>query len=366
MIRVRIKGGNLDRFIKSESKIHNLKNIQRISHTVVEFDIKGINYKKFIARCDKMCYTYKVERYSGIDRIFQGIKRHTGICVGIIFSIFLFLLSHFYILKIDIYGIDNIDKGIIIDTLDKNDVKLFSKIKEDYTPVERAIREDLENEISQISIVNKGNYLIINIREKIKTDDKNKNLDIIADCDGVIKNIEVIQGSANKKAGEFFKKNDILVKGEFLSMQGEKKECQAIANIVYTEIHTKTKVVYDKTHIYTPTGNKKVIIDVEFFGYKSNTIKNINYENFQMEEENIFLCDRFILPIKLNIKKYLELKVDEIAIDFEVEKENLINQSEKELKEEFLQSNIENIYTDVIDLQGEHILITTIEIIKTI
>lgn len=365
MITVKLQGVNIDRFLKKESKIQTIKNINRISHTEIEFDIKRIKLKKLVARCKKMCYNLQVKKYQGIDKFYNLIKKHLGFCIGIIFVIVFFLISSNFILKIDIYGNESISRYLIEEALIENNVFIGSKIKNNYNDIEKLLKENFEK-ISQISIAQKGSYLVLNIKEKISSEIQQDNYDIVAVCDGVINSIIVTQGTQIKKEGDSFKAGDILVKGEFVSLNGEIKKCKAIANIVFVEyktIYTKFKEVdYEKIR----TGETLTINDISFLNIKSKLEKLPDFEFYEVEEKEIYLFDKLFLPIKINTKIFHEIELKEIVRNFEEEKEKIILESENQLREICFDKNITNIHTNIIEMEEGYLIVSTAEILNVI
>ena len=363
MLTVNISGVNLDKFIKSESKLQSLKNITRVSHTQVKFDIKGIKLKKFIARCDKMCYTYKVEGYTGIDKIVHYAKCHAGIFPAIIALIIFFAVIKSYVLKIDIYGNDTIKSRDIYAVLNDNGIGIWQPHKADYNDIERTLKQSFDA-ISQVSVAGKGQYLIINIKEKLPEKQYVYDGDIVADCDGIIKSINVISGTKQKSEGEPFKKGDVIVKGEFVSMQGEVQRCKAVADIIYIEY----KSIYTEFNNYslekTRTGKSYQKNYLEIWNTGVSDYKS-KYKISETIEETRYIFHNNFLPFKLKTLTFYELELTEVKKDFKTEEAKIITQNEELLKNEYLDKNILNISSETIKTENGYIVVSTIQILNT-
>ena len=370
MIRINVKGVNLDKFIKNESQNYTLKNIERKSHKEVEFDINRINFKKLVAKCNKMCYNYNICRYSGIDKIINSMLTHFAFWFGILFFIALTILSQNYILKIDIYGLERLKTEDIEEVLYQNGVMVGKKIgsQEDYEDIEKILKDKFSDSISQISIANKGSYLIINIKENILGTSNNQNdtCDIIANCDGVIESIDTIQGTPLKKDGDSFKKGDILVKGEFLSINEEVKKCKAIANISYIEYESITINFYEEEYVLERTGESWIKNEISFLGIKSKKNKDCEYVYYEEDIKTSYLFKNFFLPIELVTKTYYNMEFVQRKRDFESEKDRIIAENEKILRDNYYDRNIRDIYSNIVKIDGGYMIVSTIQILNIV
>ena len=361
MIRIEIKGVNLNKFLKIVCQKYRLKNIERISHTKIEFDIESKNYKKFVVNCDKMCYTYKIKSYSGIDKYKKTICSHFGYLFGVLLVGIIFILLNNTILKIDIYGLQSVDKNTIYTLLKENDIFLGSKGKKEYKDLEKQIKESCES-ISQISIAQKGNYLILNIKEKLSQNHTAQSYDIVAEFDGIIENIIVTQGTQIKNNGDSFKKGDILVKGEFISMQGKVEKCKAIAKIICIESHTIYTQFKEYDFKNERTGESLTKNTLIFNDFQSRRKMHIPFENYEVEEKESYLFYNFFLPIKLKTTIWYEVKLELVKKDFEKEKDIITQNNEKILREQFIDKNIDKITTEYIKTGTGYLVVSTIQI----
>ncbi|MBQ7307200.1 MAG: sporulation protein YqfD [Clostridia bacterium] len=361
MLTIEIKGVNLDKFLKNMCQIFTLKNINRISHTQIEIDIESKNYKKFVAKCNKMCYTYKIKRYSGLSWFLKQILLHLGFFVGLFVVTTCFFVSKNYLLDIDIYGLQNINESVVLDLLSKNNVYVGCKAKNDYKDVEKIIKNELD-EISQLSIARKGNYLILNIKEKLSQTQITQNYDIVAEFDGVIEDIRVTQGTKQKNIGDSFKKGDILVKGEFVSMQGKIEKCKAIANITFIETHSICTTFNEYDFVNERTGKVLTQKSLIFGNLTSKKQIVVPFEYYETQQEEISLFFNFLLPIKLKVTNFYQTVPKIIKRDFEQEKSTIINNNEKMLKEQYFDKNIDKITTETIKIENGYLVVSTIQI----
>ena len=189
--------------------------------------------------------------------------------------------------------------------------------------------------------------------------------DIVAQCDGTIQSIELIQGTLLKNIGDSFKKGDIIVKGEFTSMQGNLEKCRAEANITYIESHFLYTEFKEVETVLERTGKKIEYKTINFFDLTSKKEEICPYEYYESEKKESQIFNNFFLPITQVIKTFYEMKFVEKVRNFEEESIKIISKNEKELKEKYIESNILDLFSTSVKTNEGYLITTTIQIINT-
>ena len=125
--------------------------------------------------------------------------------------------------------------------------------------------------VSWMSINPIGTTLSVNISEKVEppnVQDNTEPCNIVAKCDGVIKNIKVTEGRAVVKVGDAVVKGDVLISGIVEYSNGSVVMKQARGEVIAAceEIYSSTVPL--KREIFVDTGEKKVRNVIHFFNLK--------------------------------------------------------------------------------------------------
>lgn len=333
--KFKIQGMNQEDFFnKMLIKKINITNIHRISHNETDFYIEQKNIKK----------TKKILQQNNIKILQlepQGILKlkslmRLGILIGLFLSTLFCIFANFFILKIDIQGINFIDRNEILKYLKQEKIELFSlKSSINLDEIELKLFENF-NYISMVSVAQKGMSLIINIKEKNLTDIQKLMTynDIVSDFDGKITNIEVFNGQTNFKIGDLVKYGDVLVSSQIVDSEGNTKNVKPIANIT-ADVWISERLNFSENKIVQEfTGNTQVIKrmsiwNIPFFVSRNNLIIFDKYE-----EEHFFnKLKNTILPITIETRILKEYVEKSIYKSFESVEENL----KKECKQNALQ-----------------------------
>ena len=365
LIEIKIEGLNQEKFF---NKLNNLGveifDFKRLSYSISIFKILTKDIKIVKKNLDsnnfKIIYIKKI----GLNKFINKIISSVGIVLGLlIFLAFLFISNNF-ILRIDIIGNQNISSNTILEFLNNNKIGCFSsKNSINNENLEKILLANF-NEISMVSVIEKGSTLIINIKEKIETAnsdslDNNKYKNIVAEYNGRIKNIELISGTLNVKPGSLFKKGDVLVFAYYYDSLNNKKCIEASAKI-NAEIWIETQYTHYENQIEKYyTGNEITIKNISLCGVNLfNQEKDIIYKNYETTQTQTKLKN-VLLPITISTITYKEIKTKKITKMFQDYKEDILkkcqeNTLQKLLKNDIILSenyNIINQTNDIINIQ---------------
>ncbi|MBO4412740.1 MAG: sporulation protein YqfD [Clostridia bacterium] len=270
------------------------------------------------------------EESHGLIKTFAFFKQRWGLVLGIFLAVSFFVIFSNFLFKIEIFGLESVSKTEIIKVLQENNVSYFKNLNSVSTKeVEEIIIKNFED-VSLVSAVVKGNSLIINIKEKLKNEEfenLNSLQPIVASGDGIIKNINLIQGTLNVKVGDVVKKGDVLVLPYTVDSAGRqipispKAEILAEVWLVGTSTHSESEVVKTRTGRSIKT-RETSICGMPLFSSGGQNI----FEQFEVEVKENYLSTQ-ILPIKYKEIFYFETKCDILEIDFEKVKDQKIEEA---------------------------------------
>lgn len=348
---INIKGRHLERLI---NLIHHnnilIWDIFRISSEEISAKIELRDYKKVSELSDQLSCTIKIIRKSGMTLWKWRVKTRK---IFVITSFLVLLAIYFMsslVLTVDVIGNITVDKNEIIEDIASRGLKPWKlKATIDIEEIKTSFLNDYKN-FEYIDIEFNGTKAIVDLVETKKIEkiyDKSLPVDLIAEKDAIIKDILVINGTANVEVNQEVKKGDLLVKGEIITSKPNDEG----EEISISQIHAKAKVMglVDYTEKYDI--RKYKIIDED--SYKINRVIHIgdlvinfldsdeNYYYHSSEEINLHIFD-FKLPIKVNKIKYYE-------------KENCINKSKEELEEE-VQEKVKKKYREIGQVQDIQIV----------
>jgi len=249
------------------------------------------------------------------------------------------------IFKIEVVHNDDEIRKLIMEELNKNNIKKFKLIKSyDYIEkVKQSILNNNKDKIEWIEIERIGTKYSIKVEKRILNDIKQEETTkhIVAKKNGIIKKIVAENGEIIRKINDYVKEGEIIISGSIY------KNDEIVNNIaangkVYAEVWYEAKIelpINYQEKIITDKENK--IINVNILNKDINLFKKENFKNKTSNKKNIF--NDFFKLISINYINEKEIKItdkpiDEIALEIASKKiiEKLTNDeyiiSQKKLK----------------------------------
>ena len=249
--------------------------------------------------------------------------------MGIFFSIILWLISSLFITDVLIVGDISITSKQIMHVLSNNNINRWTlKSNVDIQTLQSQI-QDIKF-ISYASVIIKGNALVINIKEQLTNAEvvlQNNYQPLISNFEGKIVSLKLLQGTLNVQVGDIVKLGDILVQPYVIDADGTRRSVQPLADIV-CEVWITTRMEYfNKQTKKTYTGNYVTNYKMSFLGLQIFKSQNkVNYVNYDMQVSQKYLTN-YLLPIKMEYTKFLEYNLEEVVIDFDLNKQKFIEQT---------------------------------------
>lgn len=259
------------------------------------------------------------KKYNGILKIQKFLLSRFGILIGLFFVFCFFIIASNYVWNIEIFGNETHSSNEIITILNQNGVNLFDALNDKTNNEIEKIVFDNFDEVSMVSVVKKGTTIIINIKERLQNDEyENSEFSaLVANNDGIITNIDLIQGTLLVKVGDVIRAGQDLVAPYIINSSGQQIPMEPKADIYADVWLSGESIHYDMRNIVERTGNKVLERRIEFLGKEifSNEFK-IPYEKYEIEKTETYLTENLI-PIKYQLINYYEVinKIIEQSFD---------------------------------------------------
>ncbi len=369
-VRIEIHGVNIGKLYKILKKNQiPMFDICRQDYKTLLFTTYCSNQKKLIALLANSCYNINVVEYYGLKKSINFFKKRLGYIVGAFIFALMLTFSNFFVTDIKIYGNSSLSQKEITAFLKQNGVyngAWINKVKPDQLSMSLSNKFD---KISLVSVIKKGTSLIINIKEKqslTKTDQCFG--DIIAQKNGTVLEISVMEGTAKVKVGDSFKVGDVLIMGSFNDIYGNPVSCNAQGQIKAKIEYTATLNFENVATKYKRTGKSITNCKYSLLGWTFKTTNHENkFEHFETQEYSITLFKNNFLPIKASYTKYFETKPVKVEQNFEKEKAHLQAKVKKQAQE-LVPKDVEIVdqFEEIVQTEWGYQLKYTIETIEFI
>lgn len=320
LIKVECTGSNINKFI-SNCVINNIELIDiKKEEKNITFYVVDSNYKLLVKNIPNGCVVKKLSNsfWTSIKKI--CIQR-VGILIGIIISLIGLFMVNNTLLNIKIIGDYSVDDDEIIKILGENGILKYRKMSFGNSYVESVLSNNFT--FSLVSVIRKGNTLIISLKEEIP-DILDNIAPIYSDYNMIIESIDVYSGTPMVSSGDIVYAGDILVDNYILNGETKmqvKPSAQIKGKVFFSDnyVFRNTDIIKQRTGRYIITENKLSLGNISIL----NTYKNNNFSDYEIEKsEN--LVSNYFLPIKTEKTVFYELCDVEIKRNFDEEKDNII------------------------------------------
>ena len=261
--------------------------------------------------------------HKGLRRKFFNLLKMWGVVAGLIVGMALYCLQYSFVFKIEVWGCNQLSESEITTFVKKSLASNF-KGNIDTQKLEILIRENFEL-VSSASVAIVGQSLIVNINEAILPEELYGEFEpIVSRYDGLVTEINLVQGTLNVKQGDIVQKGDVLVYPYIIDGDGEQHPVQPKAEI-FADVWVESEDVFHEYKIVEErTGRKIECSQVTLFGLViySNTNEN-TFKSFESEKTSSYIAENNVLPLIYTKYTFFETKTTEIIRNFEQEKDNL-------------------------------------------
>jgi len=246
----------------------------------------------------------------GLPFLFIGKRNRTFYLMFILFSLFLIFVSNLFVWKIDFIGNYTISDEQLRDFLLEYEIE-EGQLKKNIPYLQ--LKDDLRKEFDLIkwcSVSLKGNTLVIQIeenslhKETLKEQTEGCYSDIIAQTDGIVKNILVRNGLAQVSVGDNVTKGQILVTGVVPIYDDSLQIKQYHYYDADADVLIETNVNYEETL-------DDIYYEKEYTGRKKNvSYIKINENDFHLPIKSEFAYyDIFVTSNQLNLFKKIDTPI---------------------------------------------------------
>ena len=310
MIRIKINGKNIERFIK-RLNTHNIDiyKLEYVNINCVIITIKKEDYEE----CLKLKSIYEISYVDSIGFLkFKNLfykNKFLIICFIAGIGVMYFLSN--IIFSVEVVYNDSKIRNLLLTELKKNGVypHTFKKSFEELEEIKANIISSNRDTIEWLEIEEVGTKYIIRVEERKDNLDSEvlKPRNIIAKKDARIMHIDVSNGVIVKHNGEYVKTGDIIVSGSVM-LNDTLKNYVASTGKVYGEVWYQVSVSYPLYYYEEKeTKNKNNALVLTLFNKRIELFSK--FKEKKIDEK--ILLQSYLLPIKLSYEYQKEVEVIE-------------------------------------------------------
>lgn len=314
----KIRGVNQERFFNNIFKKYRIFDIKRQDKTFCSFKVERRFAKKVKAEILNANLTIIEEKSSGLAYSFLRLLGAYGVLVAIILCSVFYVFQLRFIERIEVWGDSNVE---VQQFLEENlPSKNKSKIDCDY--IEKIINDNFED-LSFVSVTIVGQTLVVNVKNSIIPPEMvDEYAPIVSSYDGIVREIELVQGTLSVEIGDIIQKGQILVEGYVKNSEGEILNIQPKAEIILDVWAEGESQHFSKLMITSRTGKSCSNTSVQLFGYEfySNNVQP-TFSQYEEEKVSEYLTKNNILPFKIVTTKYFETETKVVESELNLEKQ---------------------------------------------
>ncbi len=333
-IKLKIKGVNQERNFSDLANKYPLFKIKRFSQTEAQFSVYLKNEKAILKNLNK--YGFHVESIKRFGLLYR-LKKFAmswGIISALFFGLVFFILNSFFIFQINIIGEERLTSAQIENCLFESGLKKYAlKSNVNTKDLEKELIKKLDD-LSLVSIIIKGNTLIVSVKEKILNEEyenSGKFTPLEAKFSGEITKITLIQGTLKVKVGDIVHAGEILVEPFIIDLSGNKRGVKAEAEIS-ARVWLCAKEEHYNSRIETVRTGKQIrFINLKFLGLNlTNThVKDAPFKSFETVTKTTCISYFNFLPIYREEILFFETKIEIIEQPFLEHKEQIIEKAKQ-------------------------------------
>ena len=307
-ISLKLKSLNQEKKLNRLCKSVKLYNIERESKAICKIEVENCDYKKLKALLKEEDFEVLEVHKKGAVNILKKVFSSWGIIFACIFAVVTFCIQYNFVWQFKIDGLEKLSKEEIASCLNENMSTRFKK-NIDVDKLEIALKDRFER-ISAVSVAIIGQTLAVNISEAYIPDEMLGDFKpIVSDCDGVITDIDLVQGTLAVKRGDIVRKGDVLVHPYIIDTDGEKREVKPEAKIEAEVWLMGRSEHHDYSQRIERTGNIKEVSEVYFLGLKIySNVGDVGFSHYELEVKEEELSKNLVLPLKVKHYTYYETK----------------------------------------------------------
>ena len=325
-VKIKIEGLYLERLLNALSEYGiSLWGMDRCSRICLTACIGKRDWKKLQASGLLQGYRAKVLGTCGLPAKLANLRSRKALIFGAIAAAVLFVVMTSFVWFIEIEGDPAVESETILQQLEEMGVKkgmLTAQID-----VEDIEYELLRNNpaVAWVDVRLRGVKLNIEIKEQEPAPEllSEEPADIVAQKDGVISSIVVLEGTAMVKEGQAVKAGDVLISGNIVKEGIAPQTVHARGEVKASVFYSEQAEVELFEEIRTPTGNSVSVRTLKMGNWEIPLEQEeMNFQNYDIVTEEQNICDIFF-PVKIVTTRYDEVDVEKKELDLDALKEDV-------------------------------------------
>jgi len=270
----------------------------------MKISIKGFFHIRKAVRKTKV--KVKIIKRCGLPMFLHKYRKRKAFYIGFLICAAMLSALTSFVWSIEINGNERIDESLIREELKSCGIST-GVLK--YGHSSHKIQEEMMLKIPELSwfwVEIKGTRAIVSIKERMQKPeifDKDSPCNLIAKCDGVIENANILNGNQVIKPGDVVKKGDLLVSGVYDTKYDGIRLLNSEGEVIAITWHSKSKTFPMQKTVTEPTGNSKTKAVINLFGMDMQIypVGRIKYKTFTEEtnEKQLKLWGDLYLPVKI-------------------------------------------------------------------
>lgn len=335
-IKIKVTGKNVNNFIKRliKNKI-NINLLKQISYREVEL---VIDYND-LAKIDKFksIYDVKITSYYGYLKILKFLKENFFILSFLFLGIVIIYILSNIIFRIDIIHSDKEIIKLLKEELSSYGIKEYSLVKsyDELEKIEEEILKNNKDSLEWLEIIREGTRYVVRIEERIinKEIEDDKNYDIVASKNAVIKEIEAESGEKVKNINTYVSKGSVVISSKVTLPNNEVIQKSAKGKVIGEVWYT---VSIEYPYYYNEvmyTGEKKRVLVYTFL---NKNFSLFNYPEYKTFKRNIkYIYQGNFIPMSLSYEYHYETNVVNEVYTYDEAIDRAIEFSKKKLLEKY-------------------------------
>lgn len=332
-VRISISGEHPERFLNLCAKDGlSVWRIERKSDSIclcmgISDYLKMRAYRKKIGKDIKVKLTEK----HGLPMFRKMVVKRMGVCAGLAVFLCINIIMSQFIWQIDVSGNSKIQESEVVAVCEELGITVGVHRKgiDTYDAAQKLALAF--KDIAWVSLNIEGSRLTVNISEATATDEADTSpRNIIASYDGVVKRLEITEGTKNVVVNQAVRKGDLLVSG--VVDNGEKTHFVCADGLVAAQTHRSFTETVEKSFVSKITkGDLETRKVFEFFGFKIP----LYLQGADKESNNFFIRNKLKLfggelPIAVSTRTFILTEKREVTLTSEQAVDiALLNVSEK-------------------------------------
>lgn len=316
MIRIKISGKNIERFIK-RLNTHgiNIHKLVYVNHDTIIITISKSDYDEVL----KLKSIYEVSYVDSVGYLKKKALffKNRILILSFIVGLFIIYFLSNMVFSVEVIYNDSKIRELLIEELRNNGIypHTFKKSYEKLEEIKAKIISSNRDTLEWIEIENVGTKYIVRVEERKDNPSttKGKIRDIVAKTDARIISLDISSGSIVRHSGDYVKKGDVIVSGTIMLNENIKGYTVSDGK-VYGEVWYKTSVSYPLYYYEERDTNRKNNAFVfTFLSKRFELFKKFD----KSKSDEIVLLDSYLLPIKLSYERQKEVKIIEQIYTYE-------------------------------------------------